>query len=380
MTKQRQFFFRRAFIGFFWSILFFVIMTVCCVIFIVSTSDIPSQSLAAFDEPITAQQEDGGKQTGIKIAYAIASMAESDVFWGLLFLSMAVSAFGAAVEVLPGTDLASLEQRYLLLSQKKFTISFGSRCPNCDTTVTDSFCPHCGQQKFENSEIALSTFLIHAIPDILNIDKKFFRTLWLLLSKPGRLTNEFLWFHRAPYSMPLQLYVVIAAVFFFVSTNLDFDVTNITTLPGIGQKIGEQIQTKAKLTQTSPDLIKAQLNDQLENYISLYTIIMVVVFAFALKVFYNYWDYVEHLIFSLHFITVLLLFWMLVILLGLLFPVIKAEIEPLVLVPSSIYLVRALRHIHPSLGWWRVIPVLIWFVMLFLIYTAVIIAIGLFLL
>jgi hypothetical protein len=101
---------------------------------------------------------------------------------------------------------------------------------------------------------------------------------------------------------------------------------------------------------------------------------MVVAFAAALKLLYRSQPYINHIIFSLHFIAAFLLFWMLLIGATLIFPALSA-FDYIVTVPASLYLIAALRHTHTSEPAWKMAPAVGWFVALFFIYTTVSIAI-----
>ncbi len=338
----------------------------------------PADVSAVYDISPRNQPRGGNQPIAKRLVYTVRSMIESDVFVGLLFLSVCVAVFGTVVQVLPGTDTVSLENRYLLINQRKFVITFKKRCPNCGEHLTGNFCSNCGQSKQETSELTFWGVIMKMVPDVLNIDFKFFRTLRTLFLRPGFLTNEYLRIHHASYAVPFQLYVAIAAVFFFASTNIDF---NVDTVAPYVQGFTQRIEAKAKATNTSTDLVKEKLSEDVENYIPIYTFIMVILFAACLKVFYPYWHYVEHFIFSLHFITAFLLIWMFFIVVGLKVPFVKGAFEPyFILVPSLIYLVIALREVHPSRPLWLMAPIILCFLAIFIAYTAVSLTIGLLLL
>ena len=58
--------------------------------------------------------------------------------------------------------------------------------------------------------------LEEGLEGILHFDSKVFKTLGLLLFKPGALTKRFLEGHRVPYVPPIRLYVFISFLFFLV--------------------------------------------------------------------------------------------------------------------------------------------------------------------
>ena len=86
-------------------------------------------------------------------------------------------------------------------------------CLNCGTEVAGRFCQQCGQ---ENVEVKESFFqlLIHFIEDLTHFDGKLWKTLKLLLFKPGSLTQLYIDGKRASYIHPIRMYLFISAVFF----------------------------------------------------------------------------------------------------------------------------------------------------------------------
>jgi hypothetical protein len=351
-------------------------MSLCCLVFITLTTETPALMVPTYEAAPTQQQIDSTFTTGARVAYAVISMQESDVLWGLMVLSVAVAVFGSYVEALPGTDSEAYKQR----QQAQEAASLPNACPNCGTAfVADSvFCHHCGQERIAARPLTMGNFIANAVPDVLNVDGRIFSTLRQLVTQPGYLTVEYWKAHRASHSMPLQLYAIIAAVFFFVSSNLDFTIDSIITqFPTL--RLAERIQEKAAQTNIAPDIIKLQLSDLLENYLPLYTIVMVIVFALCLKIVYWRWRYVQHIVFSLHFISAFMLLWMTTIVLYSVFPPLK-RFEIFVIAPALLYLFFALRRAYAGTSWLRFIPAALCFLLLFVMYTAVILAIGIILL
>ncbi len=92
-------------------------------------------------------------------------------------------------------------------------------CANCQYAFRpeepDEFCPRCGQQNHEPG-LRFGHVLEEGLEGILHFDSKVFRTLRLLLFKPGELTQQFLAGHRVPFVPPIRLYVFISFVFFLL--------------------------------------------------------------------------------------------------------------------------------------------------------------------
>ena len=89
-------------------------------------------------------------------------------------------------------------------------------CANCGTPLTGAYCTHCGQRD-EPQVHSVSHFAAEAFESITHADSRLWRTLWYLLAKPGRLTQEFFDGKRVSYLPPFRLYLVISLLFFLVA-------------------------------------------------------------------------------------------------------------------------------------------------------------------
>jgi hypothetical protein len=364
--QNRKYLLRRMAIGLVWSFLFFVmIVGVCLVVIAVRTNVAPA--FAVSDEIVL----------GSKIARAVIALQESRVLGGIIAFSIALGVFGSLIQSLPNTAEQSIDQYYRLREyQSTAHIQFDRTCPNCNAVMSGHFCSECGQQKIVSSELTLGGFVLHAISEVFNIDARFFRTLRLLITKPGFLTSEYLRVRRASYATPTQLYVVITAVFFLASIRVDFDVDSLVQqVPTLQQNIAK----RAAAEHVSPEIIKDRMNNTLENYIPFYTLFIIVFFALCLRLVYRAWYYIEHLVFALHFITAVLMVWIFSIILEAFIPALSQNLSILfVVLISVVYLVMALRRVHDSV-WWRIVPTVVAFLMLFGAYLVVTIALAMFL-
>jgi hypothetical protein len=90
-------------------------------------------------------------------------------------------------------------------------------CTNCsyEFLYANNYCPVCGQKNHE-LRIPLKHLLEEVLETTLHFDSKTFRTIKLLLLKPGFLSLEFNSGKRANYVPPIRLYVLISFVFFFL--------------------------------------------------------------------------------------------------------------------------------------------------------------------
>jgi hypothetical protein len=88
-------------------------------------------------------------------------------------------------------------------------------CPNCEFkfTETDNYCPNCGQENHTH-KVPLKHYVFELLEATLHFDTKIFVTLRDLLFKPGEITNNYNQNKRARYVPPLRVYIFISFIFF----------------------------------------------------------------------------------------------------------------------------------------------------------------------
>ena len=92
-----------------------------------------------------------------------------------------------------------------------------THCENCGAQLRGHWCAQCGQPAIDYRR-SFRHVIVDVLDSFLNWDSKFFATLGLLISKPWRLTNEFLGGKRVRYVHPARLYLLASILFFFAVT------------------------------------------------------------------------------------------------------------------------------------------------------------------
>jgi hypothetical protein len=86
-------------------------------------------------------------------------------------------------------------------------------CHNCGAAVSGNFCPECGQETTLHVASARE-FLHEFIGHYVALEGKLWKTLALLLFRPGKLTAEYIAGRRARYVQPLRIYLTLSILFF----------------------------------------------------------------------------------------------------------------------------------------------------------------------
>ena len=99
-------------------------------------------------------------------------------------------------------------------------------CKNCGVTTTGNFCHQCGQATHLHVPSArefLHEFMAHYVA----IEGKLWRSLKLLLFKPGLLSREYIEGRRVRYVEPLRLYLSFSIIFFAVMKLSGVEIINV---------------------------------------------------------------------------------------------------------------------------------------------------------
>lgn len=88
-----------------------------------------------------------------------------------------------------------------------------ANCPNCFAETTGNFCHQCSQETTLHPP-STREFLHEFIGHYVALEGKLWKSLWLLLLKPGRLTLEYIQGRRVRYVQPLRIYLTFSLIFF----------------------------------------------------------------------------------------------------------------------------------------------------------------------
>jgi hypothetical protein len=208
--------------------------------------------------------------------------------------------------------------------------SFGN-CGNCGAELTGPFCSQCGEKKVSAKDYSLRHIVEEALPEFVAFDSRFLRTLKLLFTQPGQLSNAYFHGGRSRYTKPLTLFIIINVIFFFVQPYTGIfaynyreyarDFAHVTAVQGHVRKTGESQQSYV-----------ARFDANLQNQKKSMLIVAVPVLALLMGIAFvgSRRTYAEHLVFAVQVYAFLLAY--------------LAGVALILLVPARI----ALRVIGPA--------------------------------
>lgn len=145
-------------------------------------------------------------------------------------------------------------------------------CKNCQVILQDDakFCRQCGQSaaSLNRPFLDVGKEMAH---ELLDIDGRLWLTIRTMITKPGKLTDEFNQGKRVKYTPPLRLYLAISILFFIIFSKL-YQVYDPNTL----------------------------LTESMISYYSKAMFVLFPVFALIVQLFFRQSFYIGNLVFSMH--------------------------------------------------------------------------------
>jgi hypothetical protein len=181
-------------------------------------------------------------------------------------------------------------------------------CPNCEQSFYGNYCHHCGQKKINDEELKVKNVLFRVAHEISDIDSKFFKTVKLLITRPGFLTLEYFKGRRNAYYDPLKLFIIIGIIYFIVYSKFPMDSVLTLRRLKIYDFTGHLTEsTDTMRTLLGWDRIKFErvFSDKLREVFSQVMYFEVILYAFWFFLIYRTKRklYFHHLIFSFHFLS-----------------------------------------------------------------------------
>lgn len=184
-------------------------------------------------------------------------------------------------------------------------------CQNCGEYLSGLYCTNCGQKSTVSFDRSLKSILEHFFEEIFVWDSRFFRSVKYLFTRPGYLTQEYISGRVSRYISPLKMFLFTSLIAFFVMIKTDPDsYKELVTKSSVKDDfIKEFILTQQSKSSESKELFIDNFNEQVSDNITIYIFFIMFVFSLLLKIAYSAKNiyYVEHLVFTLHFFTFVLI-------------------------------------------------------------------------
>jgi hypothetical protein len=187
------------------------------------------------------------------------------------------------------------------MSEHATAVATSIECRNCGAPLAGKFCHDCGEGRPDDHEYQISHVLHDAVHEFLHLDGKIFRTLWLLIARPGFLTREFWFGRRTNYIRPLRLFIVIATIHFLLIF-FNFYKTDLFKRFDFGGNLSADLAAIAKQTHRTVAEVEQSVEHHFAKGYAVAQYTAVTGFALVPWLIYRRRKpfYGQHFIFSLH--------------------------------------------------------------------------------
>ncbi|MFD2516529.1 DUF3667 domain-containing protein [Salinimicrobium flavum] len=163
------------------------------------------------------------------------------------------------------TDKKTIPQVYTSgIEKERHKFKYRStECLNCYHPLdkSDQFCPNCGQLN-STKKLAFDDFFNEFFAGIFAYDSRFYRTLGVLLLKPGKISKDYIEGKRVRYANPYRFYLSASIIFFLVwslTHNTEAPV-NVDTPTPEEQAVIDSVLTEQRELRPGLDLIIPQID------------------------------------------------------------------------------------------------------------------------
>ena len=218
-----------------------------------------------------------------------------------------------------------------ILSAEPENVETGASCVSCHAPLTGRYCSSCGEQALDPHSQTVRHFVSHSLlHEIAHVDGKTLLTLRKLLFRPAFLTLEYCAGRRRFYVNPLRLLITAIIIYALLTrgglqVSLFLGPVTLSIAPAAishgasvaetvtridrFQILGRALEEKQKTRQLESESARDKFHGQLERFAEPLSFANVVLLSLVLYVLFHRKRtlLVEHSVFSLHFLSFVLL-------------------------------------------------------------------------
>lgn len=131
--------------------------------------------------------------------------------------------------------LSALQRNSVVFGRNPSSMqSSPKKCLNCGTQLEPdhAFCPSCGQAT-RNHRLSFWQVINDILVNFFALDSKVSKTLWPLISSPGKITESYNSGQIARYVPPMRMYLTVSILFFFIQSLNNDTFNNVEIAPTV---------------------------------------------------------------------------------------------------------------------------------------------------
>jgi hypothetical protein len=150
-----------------------------------------------------------------------------------------------------------------------------ARCLNCETVIEGRHCAQCGQAS-DVHVLSMKEVAGDVTHSLLHLDSRVWRTLRLLVRKPGELTREFIAGRHQLYIPPFRLYLAVSILYFALSALLpdsdlfSLDASGDTVIAPVSIDVPEELKRELEAEGVPAAKVEGALGDDDSCKVSLF--------------------------------------------------------------------------------------------------------------
>ena len=145
-------------------------------------------------------------------------------------------------------------------------------------------------------------------PAVRRMGGRVYRTVYTLFRHPGQLTADYIAGRRRPYMKPVQVFLTISVLFFLFGHNyFRFTLGEYEYVPIYGETF-RAVASEQQRMRLTPEEYAERFDERLATHKKAVMALTVPLFALGFLPLYRRRGYGEHVVFSVHFFALLLLF------------------------------------------------------------------------
>ncbi|RYU90514.1 DUF3667 domain-containing protein [Mucilaginibacter terrigena] len=257
-------------------------------------------------------------------------------------------------------------------------------CPTCGEAFMGKFCYACGEKQINEKDLSLKKFAEQTVDIFTHFDGKFFQSVKYLLLYPGKLTAEFLAGRRVKLMKPLQLYIIINIIYFFLLKQVDLFLYYLKYMvagPDPVAILARRLVAKGAAHKgiSTAAYIEA-FDNTLPDTAKAFIILLIPLLAIGLWMlnFTKQKKIVPHIVFATHFFSFMLLFFMIYAAIVIL-PISKTDVfkahhsmfVSLVIIPVIWYMYASFKRVYKQsifITALKTLGFVCWFVLVIAVY------------
>jgi hypothetical protein len=201
-------------------------------------------------------------------------------------------------------------------------------CPSCGGGLVGEYCHRCGEKRAGARDLTLRHFVDEAAQELTSLEhSKLLRTLRALLFRPGHLSAEWVAGRRNLYVKPLNLYLAVFALSLFAFSVYEpisvYNLQEVVEQDATGRVRGMVEKLAARRGMQTAEFA-GRVGEKWHDYMSVSSLFLAASYSLLLQIVFLLFarrHFVEHLVFSLHFVSfsslLVVLMWPLYLFVGL---------------------------------------------------------------